>query len=173
MKIEPRPARAPKWSLSNKNLIENQWKSSPGQPGPQNGRFLIRIETRLQVWHNIACLRHAITACHWLYPTTLFVTACLIISIPDCLSLHLSSCQHPLIWKGHSKTNSCPDRNLVTIIHLEPVIHLGRSFQSDVSQNGWVPEWPALATSRRLPNKIQRTKQQTAFQGHERASNAA
>ena len=36
MKIEPRPARAPKWSLSNENLIENRWKSSPGQPGTQN-----------------------------------------------------------------------------------------------------------------------------------------
>ena len=43
MKIEPRPARAQKWSLSKKNLVENQWKSSPGQPGPQNGRFLMRI----------------------------------------------------------------------------------------------------------------------------------
>ena len=43
MKIEPQPSRAPKWSLSNDNLIENQLKSSPGQPWPQIGRFLIRI----------------------------------------------------------------------------------------------------------------------------------
>ena len=35
MKIELRPAWAPKWSASHKNLRENQWKSSPGQPGPQ------------------------------------------------------------------------------------------------------------------------------------------
>ena len=27
MKIEPQPARSPKWSLSNKNFIENQWAS--------------------------------------------------------------------------------------------------------------------------------------------------
>ena len=47
MKIELRPARAPKWSLSNKNLIENQWKSGSGQPGPENGPFLIGIELRI------------------------------------------------------------------------------------------------------------------------------
>ena len=38
MKIEPRPARAPKWYVFNKNLIENQWKSSPDQPWLQKGR---------------------------------------------------------------------------------------------------------------------------------------
>ena len=43
MKIELRLAWAPRWLLSNKNLIEHHWKSSPGQPGPQNGRLLIRI----------------------------------------------------------------------------------------------------------------------------------
>ena len=47
MEIEPRPARAPKWSLSNKNLIENRWKSSPGQPGPQNCRLLNRIYLKI------------------------------------------------------------------------------------------------------------------------------
>ena len=35
MKIKPQPTRSPKWSLSNENLIDNQGKSNPGQPGPQ------------------------------------------------------------------------------------------------------------------------------------------
>ena len=47
MILEPRPARTPKCSVSNENLIENQWKSSSGEPGPQNGRFQIRISLKI------------------------------------------------------------------------------------------------------------------------------
>jgi hypothetical protein len=35
MKIELRPTKAPKWSLSNKNLIENQWKSTLASQDPK------------------------------------------------------------------------------------------------------------------------------------------
>ena len=41
--MKPRPARTPKWAVSNKNWIEKQWKSILSQQGPQNVRFLIRI----------------------------------------------------------------------------------------------------------------------------------
>ena len=36
MKIEPRPAWAPKWYVFNKNLIENQGKPGSDPPGLQN-----------------------------------------------------------------------------------------------------------------------------------------
>ena len=47
MKIELWPATASKWSVFNKNLIKNKWKSSRNQPGPQNGQFLKKIELKI------------------------------------------------------------------------------------------------------------------------------